>query len=138
MIVLDTNVISEGMRPWPDERVLTWLDRQEIADLWLTSIGAAELHAGIAKLGHGARRTALATEIGATLDDFQGRILPFDAEAAFIYGELAGPLLAKKAHYGILDYQIAAIALLHGATIATRNTKDFIDTGVPLINPWDA
>lgn len=138
MIILDTNVLSEVMRPQPDEHVLAWLDAQDSADLWLTSVGAAEIYAGIAKLAYGAKRTTLAKQVEATLVHFHGRILPFDAEAAFVYGELAGPLLAKKIKYGIFDYQIAAIALVHGAQIATRNIKDFVDTGVPFINPWEA
>ena len=138
MIILDTNVLSEPMRPRPDRQVIAWLDSREVADLWLTSIGLAELYAGLAKLDHGAKRTGLAREVEATIGDFRGRILPFDADAAFVYGELTGLLLAKKTRFGILDYQIAAIALLHGAEIATRNIKDFASTGVPLINPWDA
>lgn len=138
MIILDTNVVSEPMRPVPNPDVMAWLDGHEINDLWITAITAAELHAGVAMLEHGARRRSLATEIEATLDDFHGRVLPFAADAAFVYGELTGPLLVNKTKFGILDYQIAAIALVHGAVVATRNTKDFVATGVPLTNPWDA
>ncbi len=138
MIILDTNVLSEPMRPRPEARVLEWLDRHDPAELWITSITAAELYAGIAKLDHGAKRSALAAEIEATIGDFRERALPFDVDAAFVYGALTGPLVASNTKYGVLDFQIASIALLHGAELATRNIKDFIATGVPLINPWDA
>ncbi len=138
MIILDTNVLSEPMRPRPEPRVLEWLDRHDPADLWITAITAAEFYSGIAKLDRGVRRTALATEVEATLGDFRDRALPFDVDAAFVFGELTGPLVARKTKYGVLDFQIASIALLHGAELATRNIKDFVDTGVRLINPWDA
>jgi len=137
MIILDTNVISEFIRPRPEPRVVDWLDRHDTADIWLTAITVAELQAGVAKLAAGERRQRLAHEIGVTLDEFEDRILPFGADAAYAFGNLTGPLLARKTRFPIMDYQIAAIALLHGGVLATRNTKDFVKTGVALVDPWE-
>ncbi|MDB5538538.1 MAG: hypothetical protein JWQ89_265 [Devosia sp.] len=138
MIVLDTNVLSEPMRPVPDPRVMDWFDAQDGQDLWITAIVAAELWAGVAKLSVGSRRNGLQEQVEATLHEFDGRILAFDEDAAFVYGALVGPLLAKRMPYEVLDYQIAAITLVNGGTLATRNIKHFADTGVPLFNPWEA
>jgi predicted nucleic acid-binding protein len=136
MIVLDTNVISEFLRPLPEPRVVEWLDSHDTAELWLTVMTVAELQAGIAKLLPGEKRDRLSQNIAATLSEFSGRILPFGEDAAFIYGDLIGPLLATKTRFAIMDYQIAAITLQHVGRLATRNTKDFATTGVALINPW--
>jgi toxin FitB len=138
MIVLDTNVLSEPMRPVPDPRVMDWFNAQDAQDLWITSIVAAELWAGVAKLPVGSRRKDLQEQIEETLREFDGRILSFDEDAAFIYGELVGPLIARRTLYQVLDYQIAAITLVNGGSLATRNIKHFVDTGVPLLNPWEA
>jgi predicted nucleic acid-binding protein len=138
MIIIDTNVISEFMRAVPEPRVVDWLDSCDTAELWLTAITAAELHAGINKLAPGEKRARLAGAVADTLDEFDGRILPFDADAALVYGELVGPLLAKKLQFPIMDYQLAAIALVRGASLATRNAKDFTATGVAVINPWES
>lgn len=138
MIVLDTNVISEPMNPRPNPKVVNWLDAQSESDIWLTSITVAELRAGLAKLQPGAKHELLAEKIDRTLRDFQDRILPFGQDAAFVYGDLVGPMMAKKAIYKVLDYQIASIVLVNGGTLATRNTRDFMTTGVPLIDPWTA
>ncbi|OEO30377.1 hypothetical protein VW23_021660 [Devosia insulae DS-56] len=137
MIVLDTNVVSEPMRPRPDMRVVDWLDAQDPAELWLTVVTVAELRTGIAKLGSGPKRSLLVEQVEATLADFEDRILPFDADAALIYGELAGPMVAQKVTFAPLDVQLAAISLVHGATLATRNVKQVTDFGVPFVNPWD-
>lgn len=137
MIVLDTNVVSEPMRPRPDMRVVDWLDAQDSAEMWLTAVTVAELRTGITKLEYGSKRSLLAEQIERVLTDFEDRILTFDADAAFIYGELAGPMVARKMKVEALDVQLAAISLVHGATLATRNIKHFTDFGVPLVNPWD-
>ena len=137
MIVLDTNVVSEPMRPRPDMRVVDWLDAQDPAELWLTVVTVAELRTGIAKLGYGPKRSLLAEQVEGVLADFEDRVLPFDADAAFIYGELAGPMAAKKLTFETFDVQLAAISLVHGTTLATRNIKHFADLGVPIVNPWD-
>lgn len=139
MIILDTNVVSEPFRTLAEPRVIAWLDAQDRSELWLTAITAAELYAGVNKLPQGVRRSALQVNLTAILqDEFAGRILSFDLDAAVFYAEIAGPRLAAKKKVEALDCQIAAIARLHGATIATRNTRHFEDCGVEFIDPWTA
>ena len=136
MIVLDTNVVSEMMRPAPDPSVLNWLNTQIAGELWLNSVVVSELLFGIARLPAGARKRQLAETFAAMLEqDFAGRILPFDLEAAVIYAELAAGCEAKGRPVEMADAQIAAICLAQGAKLATRNSKHF--EGLVLVNPWD-
>ena len=138
MIVLDTNVVSETMRPRPATAVLAWLDRQQTDQLWLTAVNVAELMFGVARLPQGARQLQLADAIGAMLgEDFAGRVLSFDADAAAAYAELAARREQAGRPIAMADAQIAAICLRHGATLATRNAKDFDGLGLSLVNPWD-
>ena len=138
MIVLDTNVVSETMRPRPATAVLAWLDRQQTDQLWLTAVNVAELMFGVARLPQGARQLQLADAIAAMLDeDFAGRVLSFDADAAAAYAELATGRERAGRPIAMADAQIAAICLHHGATLATRNAKDFDGLGLSLVNPWD-
>ena len=138
MIVLDTNVVSETMRPRPATAVLAWLDRQQTDQLWLTAVNVAELMFGVARLPQGARQLQLADAIAAMLDeDFAGRVLSFDADAAAAYAELAARREQAGRPIAMADAQIAAICLRHGATLATRNAKDFDGLGLSLVNPWD-
>ncbi len=138
MIVLDTNVVSELMHADPDERVVSWLDAQEAADLYITAITSAELLFGVERMPSGQRRTRLASMIADVLDqDFTGRILPFDAPASLDYGRIVAQRERSGHPIGMADALIAAIALSAGASLfATRNSKDFTDTGLTLINPW--
>ena len=136
MIVLDTNVVSEMMRPAPDPSVLNWLNTQIAEELWLNSVVVSELLFGIARLPAGARKRQLAETFAAMLEqDFAGRILPFDLEAAVIYAELAAGCEAKGRPVAMADGQVAAICLAQGAKLATRNSKHF--EGMVLVNPWD-
>ena len=138
MIVLDTNVVSEMMRPAPDPSVLNWLNTQIAGELWLNSVVVSELLFGIARLPAGARKRQLAETFAAMLEqDFAGRILPFDLEAAVIYAELAAGCEAKGRPVEMADAQIAAICLAQGAKLATRNLKHFEGLGLVLVNPWD-
>ena len=137
MIVLDTNVVSELLRPVPDARVEAWMAGQVGGDLWFTTVGEAELLYGLALLPEGRRRDALADAIEAMLaDDFRGRILPFDRAAALAYATIAAARRGAGRPIGTLDCQTAAIALAHGASMATRNTRDFVGCGVHVIDPW--
>jgi toxin FitB len=137
LIVLDTNIVSEMMRTQPNKHVMKWLDDQKSGDLWLTAVNTAELMLGVARLPKGARKSQLASALATTLDeDFSGRILPFDTEAAAVYADLAVQREAIGRTGSIADTQIAAICLVHGATFATRNVKDFEAMGLVLINPW--
>ena len=137
MIVLDTNVVSEMMRPAPDSSVLNWLNTQVAEELWLNSVVVSELLFGITRLPAGARKRQLADTFAAMLEqDFAGRILPFDLEAAVIYAELAAGCEAKGRPVEMADAQIAAICLAQGAKLATRNLKHFEGLGLGLVNPW--
>ena len=139
MIVLDTNVLSEFMRVEPDAKVLDWVDAQPTLELAISAITVAEILHGIARLPSGKRKQKLESHAMAMFEeDFAGRILPFDAHAAVEYATLAAGAEAKGRTAAMADAQIAAICLSHGASIATRNMRDFEFSGVEVINPWDA
>jgi toxin FitB len=138
LIVLDTNVVSEMMRPKPDSTVLNWLNAQVAEELWLNSIVVSELLFGMARLPAGARKRLLTDTFATMLEqDFAGRILPFDLEAAVIYAEIAPDCEAKGRSVEMADAQIAAICLAQGAKLATRNLRHFEGLGLVLLNPWD-
>ena len=137
MIVLDTNVLSEVMRPQPSARVLEWMRAEPLASLFTTAITEAELLYGIALLPHGRRRQALEATVTIILtEDFSGRILPFDSPAAREFADIS--VRRRRSGHAIsdADARIAAIALSRGAAVATRNVGDFVDCGLALIDPW--
>ncbi len=137
MILLDTNVISELMRPEPAQAVLDWFGRHDAVDLFISAVTEAELRAGVAYLPEGQRRDRLQLAIDAMIDqDFQGRVLPFDTIAARPYAEIAAQRRAAGRPIAEADCQIAAIARASDAPVATRNGKDFEGCGIGLINPW--
>ncbi len=138
MIILDTNLVSEPLKPKPAEPVLTWLDRQAPETLYLTTITLAELQAGIELIPTGKRRKSLQDATAELAAQFEGRILPFDRDSAHTFGRVfAGAQAAgNPIHFG--DCAIAAIAIQCGFVLATRNVRDYKGTGVELINPWDA
>ena len=137
MIILDTNVISELMKKQPDLKVLDWLGRQTSAQIYLTAITVAEIQRGLALLPAGRRRTALEKSFDRFLDlGFRERILSFSPSTAGIYAPIYCARVEAGLGVGELDLLIAAIAREQNASIATRNTGDFEQTGVPLINPW--
>ncbi len=138
MIVLDTNVLSELLRPTPAPQVEAWLAAQDGASVYFTAVGEAELRHGVAILPAGRRRDALAEAIEGMLDeDFRGRILPFDREAAAAYAAIAAERRAAGRPISQFDCQIAAIARAQGASVATRNTGDYEGCGVAVIDPWE-
>jgi toxin FitB len=138
-MLLDTNVVSELMRPAPEAAVLSWLNRQAADTLWLNSVVVSELLYGIARLPDGKRRAQMAQTVQAMLDeDFSGRVLPFDLDAAVVYADLVAMRERQGLPMDVADAQIAAICLAHGAALATRNTKHFEGLGLTLINPWVA
>ncbi len=139
MIVLDTNVISEFFRPHPDGNVIRWLQNlQEPAAI--TSVTLAELLAGVERLPEGRRKAELSNAISAAVAPYRSTraVLPFSEEAAPRYAEI----LHRRERAGLpiatADAQIGAICLVNQATLATRNTKDFVATGVQVLNPWEA
>lgn len=139
MIILDTNVISELMKTRPHEHVNTWLDQQDALTLFTTSITIAEIIYGLSVLPIGHRRDYLETAFNQVITDaFKHRVLIFDESAARIYGQLMGQRKASSHTLSVLDGQIAAIAKSHQMSLATRNTRDFIDCELNLINPFDS
>lgn len=137
MILLDTNVVSELMRPAPAEAVLTWFAAQDAADLYLSAIGEAELRRGAAMLPAGKRQKQLQAAIDAMIaEDFAGRILPFDSAAAQAFVLVFLERRAAGRPISLADCQIAAIARARQAAIATRDTADFAGCGIAVIDPW--
>ena len=137
MILLDTNVVSEIMRPAPSEVVLAWFAAQDAAGLYLSAIEEAELRRGAAMLPAGRRRDQLMAAIGAMItEDFAGRILPFDSAAASAFVLVFLERRAAGRPISFADCQIAATARAQGAAIATRNTADFAGCGIAVIDPW--
>lgn len=137
MFLIDTNVISELMRATPALSVLSWFSTQDPSTLYLSAVTEAELRTGIAILPAGQRRDGLKAALDATIaEDFEGRILPFDTDAAKTYAEIASMRRAAGRPISDADCQIAAIARAAGAVVATRNLRDFEGCGVDLVNPW--
>lgn len=137
MILLDTNVLSELMRAKPDPQVLSWVDSQPASGFVICSITVAEILYGIARIPEGKRKQSLLEMASAMFDkDFAGAVLSFDADAAVHYAELATESERRGRSVDMADLQIAAIARLHGAVIATRNIRHFENLDVTLINPW--
>jgi predicted nucleic acid-binding protein len=139
MIVLDTNVLSELMRPVPTERVVRWVAAQPATSLYTTSIAQAEILHGILLLPRGRRRTTLQAAAESMFnEDFDGRVLPFGSQSAVIYASIAVERRRAGRPISRFDAQIAAISRSAGAAIATRNVSDYEGCGVKVINPWEA
>lgn len=138
MIILDTNVVSEPMRPEPDARVLAWLAAQDAGALFITAVTEAELRTGLAIMPEGRRREALGAALEAVLaEDFAGRVLPFEGGAAArAYAAIHAARRGMGSPISMADAMIAAIARVRGARVATRNVGDFEGTGVEVVNPW--
>jgi toxin FitB len=136
VIVLDTNVVSELMRPHPAPGVVAWAVRQPALDLYTTAVTLGEIRYGIGRLPAGRRRQELSSAADGVLARMPDRVLAFDAPAAGHFAEVT--VRRERAGRPIegFDAQIAAICLRHGATLATRNEADFVDTGVAVVNPW--
>ena len=136
MIVLDTNVISEAMRPTPNPAVVDWLNAQTAEVLYLSSITVGELLYGVGVLADGARKARLAASLEELLALFRGRVLAFDQEAARRYADIAVVARLVGRPIPTADGYIAAIAASHRFAVATRNLTDFAGAGVELIDPW--
>lgn len=137
MIVLDTNVLSETLKSTPDPRVISWFGTQRRAALFTTTITRAEILYGLELLAQGARKQDLSAAIGAIFEeDFAGRLLGFDSDAAEVYAQIAAARKNAGRPMSQFDAMIAAVARSRGATLATRNVKDFVGCGVTLIDPW--
>jgi predicted nucleic acid-binding protein len=139
MIVLDTNVLSEALRPSPEPSVLDWLARQPRASLFTTTVTRGEILYGIRLLSDGKRRRGLwGVAIKIFSDDFAGQVLSFDNEAADTYAEIAASRRIAGKPISQFDAMIVAMARSRGASLATRNVKDFEQCGVDVVNPWTA
>ena len=139
MILLDTCVVSEPLRPAPDPRVVEWIDAQPLETLFLSAITVAELRAGVALLPAGKRRAGLLESLEKrVLPLFAGRVLPFDLGCTQAYAELMAKARASGLAIASADGYIAAIAAANGLAVATRDTGPFEAAGANLINPWRA
>jgi hypothetical protein len=139
MIVLDTNLLSEAVRPQPDEAVMRWLRFAPGDDLFTTAIAEAEKRYGAARLSAGRNRKEREAQIDHIFTvRFAGSVLPFDTRAAQVFPNVILSMQKQGRSYSFPDAQIAAIALARGAAIATRNVVRFEHTGVKIINPWTA
>jgi predicted nucleic acid-binding protein len=138
MILLDTNVLSECMRPAPAVQVVTWLDSQASDQVWVSAVTLAEIELGIALMPDGQRKLGLQMAAKAMFaEEFVGRCLPFDEYAATCYANVVASRTRLGRQISVEDAQIASIALAHGLVLATRNERDFelIDELV-VVNPW--
>ncbi|WP_448627721.1 PIN domain-containing protein [Geodermatophilus sp. URMC 64] len=138
MIVVDTNVVSELMRPSPAPPVVAWLRGQAPGSLATTAITLAEIGFGLARLPEGRRAAELRQLAEDVLDAFPAQVFPFDTAAARAYGDIAEARERAGHPIAALDAQIAAICLVRRARLATRNARDFAGTGVELVDPWSA
>ena len=137
MILLDTNVISELMRPEPEARVVAWVDRLSRNNVGITAITVAEILYGIGALPDGARKKNLFEAAASVFDGYLAdHVYPFDRRSAVEYAQLVVKREQSGSPISMPDAQIAAICLANHAGLATRNTKDFANTDITLYNPW--
>lgn len=137
MILVDTNVVSEPLKPRGDPRVVAWLDRQPAETLFISTISVSEILFGIACLAAGKRRKRLAEAFeSAIIRLFKGRIVAFDLEAARAYASLMSAARARGLSIPVVDGQIAAIARASGYAVATRDEAPFRAAGLNVVNPW--
>ena len=138
MILLDTNVLSEFMRPQPAASVVSWMDEQPAGEVWTNAISRAEIELGLLLMPAGKRQEALIEAARAMFaEDFVGHCLPFDEDAAPWYARIVSSRTRTGRPISVEDAQIAAIALAHRMPLATRNTTDFeLIDGLAVVNPW--
>lgn len=139
MLILDTNVVSELMRPAPNPAIVSWVAERATSSVFLTAVTEAELRFGLAVMPPGKRRDGLAAGLERMLmTGFANRVLPFDSSAARAYAGIAAARRRRGRPPAQADCQIAAIALARGMAVATRNIRHFEDMGIDIFNPWDA
>jgi len=138
MIILDTNILSAVMREIPDSIIVEWLDLQARESIWTTAITVFEIQLGLSILEKGKRRERLEQTFQLALETiFEGRVLPFDEASAMASADIAAKRRRKGITMDMRDTQIAGIAVAKRSSLATRNTKDFQELTVPVINPWE-
>lgn len=137
MILLDTNVLSALMLREPDPTVVGWLDAQPAESIWTTAVTVFEIRTGLELLESGRRRTQLEQAFDRLLSaELDGRVQSFDQSAAIAAGEIAAARQRAGLPMEVRDVEIAGIAIVRRATLATRNTRHFSDVGVELVDPW--
>jgi toxin FitB len=136
MIVLDTNVVSEAMKPEPDAAVRAWLNDQAAETLYLSTVTLAELLFGIGSLPAGKRKNMLSRALDGLIEIFAGRVLPFDVDAARHYAELAVTARSGGRGFPTPDGYVAAIAASRGFMVASRDTAPYVAGGLQVLNPW--
>jgi len=135
--LLDTNCVSELVRPDPEPNVINWMGEIDEANLYLSVLTLGEIRKGLARLGQGSRRTRLETWLEVDLRArFAGRIVPIDAGVAERWGWLAAEAKRKGRGLPVIDGLLAATALHLNLTVVSRNARDFVETQVPVLNPW--
>jgi len=135
--LLDTNIISELVKPRPDSRVTEWIDAADEYTLFLSVLTLGEIRKRVTSMPAGNRRSALEAWLGRDLlSRFSGRILPVDLAVADLWGQISGTAAAKKTPIAVIDGLLAASALNHDLVLVTRNTKDLAAVPVPLFDPW--
>jgi hypothetical protein len=137
MIVLDTNVLSEILRPDPSPAVTAWFEAEIPEELYVTTITQAEILYGIEILPDGRRKTALRESFIPLFERFKGRVLAFDEASAWAFAAIAAAHRKAGRRISEMDCQIASIALSRKASLCTRNIRDFARCGIALINPWN-
>jgi len=135
MILLDTGIVSEAMKPAPDPVLVRWLDEQPAESLYISTITVGEILYGIGSLSDGASKDQLAKALERTLSLFSGRMLPFDTIAAFAYADIAVAAKRKGKSHALSVVYLAAIAAAHGLTLASRNPALFESFGLLVIEP---
>ncbi|MFP4217158.1 MAG: type II toxin-antitoxin system VapC family toxin [Phycisphaerae bacterium] len=137
MILLDTNVVSEVMRPEPEPAVIDWLNRADAGELYLSAVSVGEIEFGLDVLPEGRHKDDLCARFKQFVARaFAYRTLPFDDQAAQRYGPIMGARRRAGRPMSAPDGQIAAIAVARGMAVATRNVADFSDCGIEVVNPW--
>lgn len=136
-LLVDTNVLSEPVKPRPDAQVVAWLRKNE-AELYVSTITIGEIRRGIERLPSGKRRTQLRAWLQDLCDCMKGRVLSFNTSTAHVWGQLKAKWDQAGIKVSSLDSQIAATAHRHNLTVVTRNMADFAKTGVKLLNPFTA
>jgi predicted nucleic acid-binding protein len=138
MIIVDTNVVTETMKPAPAQAAVSWLNGEETSTLFLTTITIGEIRYGLRIMPQGKRRLQLEQGFERIVAEaFAGRILSFDEEAARHYGEVMGKRKEIGRPLSVQEGQIASIARANGCAIATRNIRDFVECGVEILNPFE-
>ena len=138
MFVVDTNVVSEMMRPSPNPVVLQWLDMHNDLELFFNAVSEAEIRIGLASMPSGRRRESLLAKAEIMIHRyFANRVLAFDSNAAVEYAAIGARRRASGTPIATMDCQIAAIARSNGAAVATRDVGDFEECGVEVVNPWE-